>query len=238
MSETSTPEVNSPQFWESYMSSDWDANSGRQQTRLFAKYFLDTVTLPADATTLLDISCAKGDALPEFHTSYPKLQLFGTDISEIAISEAKKAYGEIAEFTVAGFEDLNRHYDIIFCSNTFEHFENNVEIAEQVLKHCDWLYILVPYKETRDGKRLTPTPGEQHVCSFDKSSFNALIKSKAAAGIRYWVRHTPGAWGQGPVSPWRQLKAWLRGRDVPIIHRQIFYEVRSAQSSTTPGRLL
>ena len=52
MNETSTPEVNSRQFWESYMASDWDANSGRQQTRLFAKYFLDAVTLPADAKTI------------------------------------------------------------------------------------------------------------------------------------------------------------------------------------------
>jgi hypothetical protein len=233
MNETSTPEVNSRQFWESYMASDWDANSGRQQTRLFAKYFLDAVTLPADAKTLLDVSCAKGDAIPEFHARYPNLQLFGADISEVAIEEARRSFGGIAQFEVAGFDDLTRRYDVIFCSNTLEHFVNNVEVAGGLLTRCRWLHILVPYLEKRGGKRLTAVPGEQHVCTFDAHSFDALIRGGAARRIRHWVRHTPGAWGTGPVSLWTRFKAVLRGRDVPINHRQIFYEITSAQA---PGQ--
>jgi cyclopropane fatty-acyl-phospholipid synthase-like methyltransferase len=224
MSDSPSPiKVNTPEFWEAYMAEQWDANSGRQQTRLFAKYFLDAVQLPKEAKTLLDVSCAKGDGMPEFHARYPNLKLVGQDISELAIQEAQKSYGEIAEFRVAGFEDISEDYDVIFCSNTLEHFENYLEIAEGLLKFCTWLYILVPYRELRRGTQMI----DQHVATFDKRSFDTLLKRGAASGIRHWVRYTPGAWGSGPVT-WRQwLRALVKKRRAPIAHRQIFFEVRS-----------
>jgi hypothetical protein len=228
MNETKTPQdVNSPEYWEDYMAHEWDANSGRNQTRLFAKYFLEAVELPSGAKTLLDISCAKGDAMPEFHARYPSLELYGTDISSVAIEEARRSYGEIAQFDVAGFEDLSRRYDIIFCSNTLEHFENNLEIAEQLLGFCGVLYILVPYMQMRRGQRLRPEPGMHHVATFDERSFDPLLK-RSACEIRSWIRYTPGAWGNGPITNWQRVKAWVRFRPTPVAPRQIFYEVRSA----------
>src|SRR5688572_8308010 len=118
MSDSTSPtRVNTPEFWEAYMANQSDVNSGREQTRLFAKYFLESVRLPPDAKTLLDVSCAKGDGMPEFRAHYPNLKLYGQDISELAIRDAQQSYGQIAEFHVAGFEDLQLHYDVIFCSN-------------------------------------------------------------------------------------------------------------------------
>jgi hypothetical protein len=219
MNQMSPPKVNSVAFWEDYMANKWDANSGRLQTKLFAKYFLDTVTLPPDTTTLLDVSCAKGD-----------------DISEVAIADARQAYGQIAEFEVAGFEELSRHYDVIYCSNTLEHFVNYVECARQLLKHCNWLYILVPYLELHDGKWLAPRPGEQHVATFDEHSFDQLVKTGDARHIQFWIRYTPLAWGNGPVPFWRKVTAFLRRRPSPVEYRQIFYQIQSASTAIAASR--
>jgi trans-aconitate methyltransferase len=210
------------------MTNNWDANDGRQQTRLFAKYFLDTVTLPRDAKTFLDVSCAKGDALPVIRARYKDLELFGQDFSEVAIEEARQSYGTLARFEVASIESVSREYDVIFCSNTLEHFENYLDIAQGLLEHCRWLYIMVPFMELRRWRRLSRESGEQHVATFDEHSFQPLIERGAALRIQHWVRYTPGAWGTGPVSFFQQINAFLRLRPVPFNYRQIIYEVSSA----------
>jgi trans-aconitate methyltransferase len=226
--------INTEEFWESYMKNNWDQNMGRRQTQLFAHYFLETVKLPDQARSLLDASCAMGDALPEIRRRYPGLQLFGHDVSEMAIREARKAHGQIATFRVAGFENLREHFDIIYCSNTLEHFERYLDIVDHLLGFCDWLYVQVPFKELRNGKALTVVPGEQHVNTFYEDSFNGLINRGSASAIRHWVRFTPGAWGTGKVTLWRKFKAVVRGRPVPIEYRQIIYELRSAKLRSAP----
>ena len=212
---------------EEFMANQWDAAGGREQTRLFAKYFLDTVRLPA-AETLLDISCAKGDAMPEFHARYPHLKLFGSDISERAISDARETHGGIARFETATVESLSGFYDIIYCSNTLEHFGNYHEIAREMLAHCRWLYVLTPYRELADGKPLSAKCSgyvADHVCTFDEHSFDAL--SGDILSIKTWVRYMPGAWGTGRVPLWRRLSAFVRRKPQRIDYRQIIYELQS-----------
>jgi trans-aconitate methyltransferase len=221
--------INTEEFWQSYMKNNWDQNMGRRQTQLFADYFLETVVLPDEARTLLDVSCAMGDGLPEISRRYPRLQLFGHDVSETAIAEARKAHGQIATFRVAGFENLREHFDIVYCSNTLEHFEAYLDIADHLLGFCDWLYVQVPFEELRRGKPLKVEPGEQHVNTFYEDSFNSLITRGSASAIRHWVRFTPGAWGTGKVTLWQKVKAIVRGRPVPLEYRQIIYEIRSAK---------
>jgi hypothetical protein len=233
----SAQNVNTEEFWESYMKNNWDQNTGRHQTRMFAHYFLETVKLPQEARTLLDVSCAMGDALPEIHRRYPHLQLFAHDVAETAIAEARKTYGQIATFRVAGFEDLGEHFDVIYCSNTLEHFERYLEIADHLLGFCDWLYVQVPFEELRNGKPLKVESGEQHVNTFYENSFNELITRGSASAVRQRVFFTPGAWGTGKVTLWRKLKAVLRGRPIPIEYRQIIYELRSAKARSAPSPL-
>jgi methyltransferase family protein len=226
--------VNTEEFWDIYMKNNWDQNTGRRQTQLFAHYFLEAVKLPDDASTLLDVSCAMGDALPEIHHRYPRLQLFGHDVSETAIAEARKAHSQIATFRVAGFEDLREHVDVIYCSNTLEHFEHYLDIADHLLSFCDWLYVQVPFKELRNGKPLKVEPGEQHVSTFNEDTFNDLVTRGSASVIRHWVRFTPGAWGTGKVTLWRKFKAVIRGWPIPIESRQIIYELRSVKARSAP----
>lgn len=235
MLEPISPEnVNTEAFWESYMKNHWDQNMGRRQSQLFAHYFLETIRLPVEARTLLDVSCAMGDALPEIHRRYPHLQLFGHDVSQTAIAEAHKAYGGLATFRVAGFQELREHFDIIYCSNTLEHFEGYLDIAHHLLGFCDWLYVQVPFKELRGGRPLRVEPGEQHVNTFYEDSFNGLVARGSASAVRHWVRFTPGAWGTGKVTLWRKFKAVARGRPIPTEYSQIIYELRSSRARSAP----
>jgi SAM-dependent methyltransferase len=220
---------NTKETWEAYFKDGWERNNGRQQTRLFCRFFLETVPLPASARSLLDVGCGMGDALPEFKERYPHLQLTGCDVSTYAIEKARESYGDLAQFETWSFEQISGHFDIIYCSNTLEHFDNYLDIARQLLARCDWLYVLVPYLQFKEGKPIKPGPGQWHMATFSKGSFDPLRSSGCAKKIKSWIRYTPGAWGNGPV-PWRtRLQFILKGQPLP--DRQIFYEVVSCGKS-------
>lgn len=215
--------------WEGYFLNEWSKNQGNEQTKLFAHYFLNTVRLPKNAKSLLDVGCAMGEALEEIHNRYPHLQLYGCDISSLAIEKARKKYGGIATFKICSLENIKGYYDMIYCSNTLEHVKNYLEVASEFLNHCQWLYILVPYKESNDEKSPMIKPYIQHVSTFDKHSFDPLLTQDNAVKIRKWVRHTPGAWGTGPVPFWRKLEAQLLVKSLPIEFRQIFFEITASR---------
>ena len=93
------------------------------------------------------------------------------------------------------FEQVAGHFDIIYCSNVLEHFETYRQIAQGLLSHCKQLYVLVPYREMRDGKPLALKAGQEHVVTFDKHSFDFLRQNHCAKRIRYWLHPCPGVWG-------------------------------------------
>lgn len=221
---------NTREAWEDYFSGGWERNDGRNQTRLFAEYFLDAVPLPPDAESLLDVGCALGDALPAIRRRYPRLRLTGCDVCETAVAKARERYGDLAAFHRWGFDDIQGTYDLIYCSNTLEHFENYLDVARTLLRHARFLYVLVPYKELRGGRPLRAEPGEWHVATFTRSSFAPLVAGGSAARVRSWVRYTPGAWGTGPVPLRARLGALWTGQPQPVTYRQIFYEIRAAKA--------
>lgn len=191
--------------WEAYFRDGWEKNNGRRQTRLFAQYFLDTVSLPPDAKTLLDVGCGLGDALPEFKARYPHLALSGCDVSEVAIEKARETFEEIATFQVWGFDQIESRYDVIFCSNVLEHFEDYLAIARHLLRHCRWLFVMVPYRELRSGKPLEVAEGEWHVATFDEHTFDALREEGMVRKIDFWRHPCPVAWGPARPQPeWKQ----------------------------------
>lgn len=225
---TDSADKNSKEAWEMYFQEGWEKNNGREQTRLFAHYFLETVRLPDGTQSLLDVGCALGDSMPEFRKRYSNLRLTGCDVSAEAIKKARSHYGAIATFEQWTFEQIQGSFDVIFCSNALEHFVNYLEIARVLLAHCKWLYIMVPYQELRGGRPLTPVPGEWHVATFGKTSFEDLVRSGAADRINTWVVYTPGAWG--PISWFAKLKHLLRWGKLPQDYRQLIVEVQSAEA--------
>jgi len=225
---------NSLEFWDRYAREHWERKQGREQTRLFALYFLEVVDLPLRSGSLLDMGCAMGDAVVEFHQRCPNLAYTGMDPVPYFIEKAREAYGSIASFKIGGFDDLAETYDIIYCSNTLEHFSNYLEIAQKLLSHCRWLYVMGPYKEMRHGRHLSlQNPADQHVVTFTKQSFSELLPDPCAAK-RHWIRRTPIAWDDGPAPVRRAvaLRRSLRYLLFDTAPRQIILELCARQQPT------
>ncbi len=172
----------------------WDRNCGQTQTHLFAKCFHKHIKVSFTGKfTVLDVGCALGDALLIWHRHYPKAEMFGCDVSETAIARATELYSSIAKFTRASFEEIKGFYDVIFCSNVLEHFEQHVEIARELLTHCKVLYVMTPFAELNNGRPLVPSPQSFHVASFFEDTFSSLEK-ECNATVKTKVVRCPVAW--------------------------------------------
>ena len=211
----------------------WDKKNGRTQTRVFAEFFNRKVTIPLKLFSLLDVGCALGDALPVFKNKYPDAQLSGCDFSSVAIERCKEEFGSVASFFASSIEQINGKWDIIYCSNTIEHFENPQEIAGILLKKCTILYIMVPFEQMNRGLFLTKgvVNYDGHLCSFFTNSFDELIAKGSALKINYFTGDCPPAWGLtffkktlhvlGTIRPGRKFSNMFR------FPKQIIYEIYS-----------
>ena len=203
----------------------WDQKQGREQTRLFAECFHRHVKVPYQgAFSMLDVGCGLGDSIPLWRQNYPEAQLFGCDVAQVAVDRCLESYGMIGRFFRASFEEIRGNWDVIYCSNVLEHFEQHAEIANCLLSLCRILYVMTPYAETRDGKPLTPESGEFHVATLDKMTFSTLERSGKASVTAKVVR-APGAWSpnwKGELK-WALRRAFLQTKDRPP--RQIIYAI-------------
>ena len=74
-------------------------HEGCDQTRRFTECFVRNIKIPFDEFSLLDVGCALGDAVPVLHKSYPKVRIYGCDVSEIGIDRCKKDHGTLLNFS-------------------------------------------------------------------------------------------------------------------------------------------
>ncbi|MFN0159029.1 MAG: class I SAM-dependent methyltransferase [Bacteroidota bacterium] len=195
----SNQNLNTREVWEKEFEADgfWEKTSGREQTRMFAKRFHRHIKVPLDGKfSILDVGCAVGDALPVWRKHYPMAELHGMDVSQRAIERATKEYGSIARFQQGGFNDITGHFDVMYCCNVLEHFENHVEIARTLLQHCSILYIMTPYAEVSvKGRQLSIThPEAMHVATFLDGTFDEMAQNEGAE-VSVKVIRTPVAWG-------------------------------------------
>lgn len=98
--------------------------------------------------SILDIACGKGLFLAALQKYNKKLNLYGSDISEYAIKEAKKIVN--AEFQVADGENLpykSNFFDFVTCLGGLEYYQDPQKGAKEiarVLKPSGKAVIFVP----------------------------------------------------------------------------------------------
>ena len=155
-------------YWDArFASGDWERKGGRSQTRRFAESQMGLLNIPPSFTgTILDFGCGLGDAIPVYRTSYPNASLIGMDISGTAIEMSRRTYGHLARF-FQGDTDSVPEADIIIASNILEHCADDIQIAAELLKRCNDLFVITPYLETL-------IPHGEHVHSYDENHFNQI----------------------------------------------------------------
>jgi SAM-dependent methyltransferase len=211
----------------------YEQNQGPRQTRSFAECFHQHSNVPWSEFSVLDVGCALGDALPVWRQKYPAAKLYGCDVAETAIRRCRQRHGQLANFFRASFEEIEGFWDVIYCSNVLEHFEQYLEIAEVLLERCKVLLVLTPFGELRDGSPLQPNGEEYHVATFYRNSFDTLVRRDKASRIEALIMGCPRAWGLTQVQRIRWLVGLaLRRRYVSQEPLQILYAIHNRTWST------
>ena len=225
--------LESREQWSDYFQSGWEINNGRTQTRLFAEAFAKYTCIDRlSCKSVLDSSCALGDAIPILGRIFPSAELFGSDFSEVAIDRCNAEYSNLSSFSVNSIENLEGDFDVIYSSATLEHFVDWQQKARILLKHCKMLCILVPFNEQQFGRDLFPTPESDHVATFRQNSFDYLVEEGIAEGItNVSVFRVPGAWSwtitDYVIQPLKNLMRPLLGRPQFWNKKMVLFEIKS-----------
>lgn len=225
--------LGSIEWWDAYFSPNggWEKNGGREQTRIFASKFCEKIDLGTDSSfSILDVGCALGEALKVFQSNYPLAQLYGIDISSVAVSRCILDKSIKANFMIGRIDDIINNYDVIYISNVLEHFSNFDDIAARLITNCERLCIMVPYNEKNCGENLKANSNMHHQHTFEKNSFDYLVDKKLASSIKTHVISCPGAWGwtrkQRLKNKIINLVRLLRLKTIDNEPLQIIYDIR------------
>ena len=212
----------------------WEKRGGRCQTRRFAEIFHRHAAVPLSKFRMLDVGCGLGDGMPVWKKRYPGAELFGCDISEVAVRRCEQRYGHLAQFFTASFEQIEGFWDVIYCSNVLEHFEQHLDIARFLLARCSILYVMTPFNELRDGRLLKPMEGYFHVATFFADTFDSLLENGHAAKIDTRIFSAPGAWAfrhERLRRIYHGLMGALFNKPFPIEWKQVLYTMHRGDAA-------
>ena len=160
--------INSTEYWNHRFQTDWESNSGREQTAFFMELLFSSLAPEfynfwnKPCYSMLDIGCAIGDSIPVIRRYMPEVNLSGYDISTVAIEECKRKYGNLASF----YDDLpvDNRFDIAVLSNVAEHFKDPWAFLINMQKYVeDYMVVLVPFEEE------DPIEEHEYVFSFENT---------------------------------------------------------------------
>jgi hypothetical protein len=189
--------INSTQYWDRRFTDDWKENNGVEQSQFFSRLAVDNLPpwfiryIKQEQPSFCDWGCAMGSGTKVLRDLLSIDDINGIDFSEIAITEARSNYPGI-NFTTADIlkEQYLPQYDVIFSSNTLEHFNNPWDVTEILAQFANkFIVLLVPFQEyhrhfehfyTFDAVNIPTTIGESH--------FLAYFSVSNAAGYpsSYW----------------------------------------------------
>ena len=144
--------INSKQYWDERFRTDWVSAGGHGQTRFFATVAAKAMPdwlkdrIVADELSICDWGCAEGQGVDELCKWLGTTRITGVDISDVAIAKARQAFPQ-ASFEAQGLDQLGE-YDIIFSSNTLEHFDHPFEVVQKLATRArKYLVFLLPFQE-------------------------------------------------------------------------------------------
>lgn len=227
--------INSQDYWDGRFDEDWEALHGREQSRFFGALALQM--LPdwlKQASRRLPLSwcdwgCALGDGTNELALGLSGVPITGIDFSPVAIKSAMTAY-PAQNFVVQDWTNGSAEaslYDVVFSSNTLEHFHEPWAILERVASHARYaVAMLLPFRE----RRLI----DEHHASFDPSNVPITLPGGKVL-VHVQVRDTsadqPCYWpGEQVMLVWAD-PAWLDSLSLRV--NDVRFEVEP--SSTVAG---
>lgn len=169
-------DINSKEYWNSrFLTGDWDNNQGREQTTFFYRIAINNLPhfiineINKNQLSICDLGCAEGDGTNILSKFFLNSTVTGIDFSEEAINRAILQYPN-NNFDCKDIKNVEDKYDIVFSSNTLEHFKKPFEMIKEIIKFCNKYFImLLPFKEF---DRI-----DEHFFTFDYNTFPLKINN-------------------------------------------------------------
>ena len=149
--------TNSDTYWNSRFSEDWESFKGPTQSRFFARLAIENLPgwlidqLQRQSLTLCDWGCAQGDGTDVWASYVDSERITGVDFSSIAIEQAAQRYPSIRflnEDWLAADLGERSVFDVVFSSNTLEHFHKPYDVLEILCSRMSKALVLaLPYRE-------------------------------------------------------------------------------------------
>ena len=154
-------EINDSEYWEKRFKDDWNDKKGPEQTAFFAdlafEYLPEWLLMDIRQNKMIvcDWGCAEGEAVSRLGQYLSPAQVYGVDVSETAIEHASKKFPNY-KFKAENWLDIkhpgDEKVDVIFSSNTLEHFHDPMSILYSHLGNIARKYIIqmIPFEEPLD----------------------------------------------------------------------------------------
>ena len=193
-------DTNSVGYWNKRFFEDWTAKGGREQTAFFAElccrelpgWLVEEVR--ARQLAIFDYGCALGDALPILQRAFPQSTIRGGDIAQVGLGLARALYPDFEFTDVNAIDEAVKVADVVYCSNTLEHFTNWREVLLWLGAHArEFVVVVLPFEE---DDRI-----DEHVCTFE---FDTL-PPRLQRGMRLLHLGVVDA-GREPQTQWNGLQ--------------------------------
>lgn len=210
-----THDVNSHEYWNQRFRTDWDELGGPGQTEMFARIALRMLPqwlvsdIRANAASLLDAGCAEGEAVSLLRARFGSgCRVEGMDFSEEAVARARAKHGEDG-FRRGDISALDSRHDVIFSSNTLEHFPSPQDLLEHWAQQAkDHVVLLIPFWEWNRES--------EHVSTFEHASLPATIGGRLVCthlDVQNTARLPETRWnGHQALVVWSSIEAIARAR--------------------------
>ncbi|MFS0754986.1 methyltransferase domain-containing protein [Noviherbaspirillum sp. 1P10PC] len=149
--------INSSIYWDGRFQENWESREGPRQSRFFSHIAIDNLPdwlleeIKRNAFSLVDWGCAQGDGTDVWASYIAADQITGVDFSHVAINQATSRYPAIrfiAEDWVGQPSEPSAQFDVVFSSNTLEHFHKPYDVLEDISLHARKAVVLaLPYRE-------------------------------------------------------------------------------------------
>lgn len=145
-------------------------------------------------SSIYDAGCGEGHFTEYLRKWYPAASITASDISENAISDARKEYSELnISFETSDIYslDTSRQFNLVTCSEVLEHLERPWEVLREFEQiSTDYVLLTVPHEPIwrilnmcrfKYLKRLGNTPG--HIQHWNRRRFKKMIAESCSMKI-------------------------------------------------------
>jgi glycosyltransferase involved in cell wall biosynthesis len=145
--------VNTRAYWETRFQTDWDAMSGPDQSRFFSRVALELMpswllrSIRVSNLVVCDWGCAEGSGTAELSAGLA-VPVVGIDFSPEAVAKAAATYEHLRFDCKDVVREDIPEFDVIFSSNTLEHFHEPWKIFDRLTTFARrHVALLLPFEE-------------------------------------------------------------------------------------------